>query len=95
MLNHGDALALTGESFEALERAQALIGEAATGRIANDRLDLDYFRFFVSRATVVGVRVGDLKIAGLSAYSIMHVRRGDADILPRPDLILELATAWD
>ena len=89
VLNHGDALALTGESVEALEKAQALIGESATGRIAKDRLDLDYFRFFVSKGTAVGVRVGDLKIAGVSEYSIMHVRRGDADLLPRPDLILE------
>ena len=89
VLNHGDALALTGESVEALEKAQALIGESATGRIAKDRLDLDYFRFFVSKGTVVGVRVGDLDMAGVSEYSIMHVRRGDADLLPRPDLILE------
>ena len=28
-------------------------------------------------------------MAGVSEYSIMHVRRGDADLLPRPDLILE------
>ena len=35
------------------------------------------------------MRVGDLKIAGVSEYSIVHVRRGDADLLPRPDLILE------
>ena len=89
VLNRGDALALTGESVEALEKAQALIGESATGRIANDRLDLDYFRFFVSKGTAVGVRVGDLKMAGVSEHSIMHVRRGDADLLPRPDLILE------
>ena len=52
-------------------------------------MDLDYFRFFVSKATAVGVRVGDIKIAGVSEYSVMHVRRGDADLLPRPDLILE------
>jgi putative transport protein len=89
VLNHGDALALTGESVEALEKAQALIGESATGRIANDRVDLDYFRFFVSKGTAVGMRVGDLKMAGVSEHSIVHVRRGDADLLPRPDLILE------
>src|SRR6185295_4793875 len=89
VLNHGDALALTGESVEALEEAQALIGESATGRIANDRRDLDYFRFFVSKGTAVGVRVGDLTFAGVAEHSIIHVRRGDADLLPRPDLMLE------
>ena len=89
VLNHDDVLALSGESTEALDKAQALIGESGTGRITKDRLDLDYFRFFVSKGNVVGVRVGDLKIAGVSGFSIMHVRRGDADLLPRPDLILE------
>jgi putative transport protein len=89
VLAQDDVVALAGESREALESAQALIGESATGRISQDRGDLDYFRLFVSRPAVVGVRLADLAIPGVPEFSVMHVRRGDADLLPRPELVLE------
>jgi putative transport protein len=82
-------VALTGESEEAIEGAQLLIGEAATGRITGDRGDLDYFRLFVSKPSVVGVPLADLQIPGVSEFSVMHVRRGDTDLLARPELVLE------
>ncbi|MBP7937556.1 MAG: YidE/YbjL duplication [Phycisphaerae bacterium] len=89
VLDHDDAVAVAGESAEGLERARLLIGESAAGRITKDRLDLDYFRVFVSKRTVVGVNLADLRIPGVSESSIMHVRRGDTDLLPRPGLVLE------
>ena len=89
VLAHNDVLALAGESEEALERARSLIGESAAGRITGDRGDLDYFRLFVSRGAVVGVSLADLQIPGVPEFSVMHVRRGDADLLPRPELVLE------
>ncbi|HQH53470.1 MAG TPA: TrkA C-terminal domain-containing protein [Candidatus Hydrogenedentes bacterium] len=89
VLDHDDVVAVAGESAEALEKAEELIGKSAQGRITKDRLDLDYFRLFVSRSGVVGVRLGDLRIAGGSEFSVVHVRRGDADLLPRPELVLE------
>lgn len=89
VLNKDDVLALAGDSEEALEKACVLIGESAAGRVTKDRLNLDYFRLFVSRSAVVGVRLADLRIPAVSGFSIMHVRRGDADLLPRPDLVLE------
>jgi putative transport protein len=89
VLHHDDVVALAGESVEALEKAQLFIGESAAGRITEDRLHLDYFRVFVSRRAVTGVRLADLRMAGVSEFSVMHVRRGDADLLPRPELVLE------
>src|SRR5512137_3057634 len=89
VLAHNDVVALTGESEEALQSARQFLGEAATGRISGDRGDLDYFRFFVSRPSVVGVSLADLQIPGVPEFSVMHVRRGDADLLPRPELTLE------
>ena len=89
VLAHNDVVALAGESEEALERARSLIGESAAGRISGDRGDLDYFRLFVSRPAVVGVSLADLQIPGVPEFSVMHVRRGDADLLPRPELVLE------
>src|SRR5512137_1429336 len=89
VLAHNDVVALAGESEEALERARQFLGEAATGQISGDRGDLDYFRLFVSRPSVVGVSLADLQIPGVPEFSVMHVRRGDADLLPRPELVLE------
>lgn len=89
LLAEKDVLALAGDSEEALEKAGLLIGKSADGRISKDRDDLDYFRLFVSKSSVVGVRLEDLRIPGVSEFTILHVRRGDADLLPRPDIVLE------
>src|SRR5512136_2015519 len=89
VLEYNDVVALTGESAKAIEKARLLVGESATGQITGDRGDLDYFRLFVSRPAVVGVSLADLQIPGVPEFSVMHVRRGDADLLPRPELVLE------
>ncbi|MCK9227593.1 MAG: hypothetical protein M0P30_07360 [Syntrophorhabdaceae bacterium] len=83
-----DVLALTGEPG-ALENARSLIGETTYGRMRKDRRDLDYYRIFVSRPQAVGVSLGDLEIPGVADFSVVHVRRGDADLLPRLELVLE------
>jgi putative transport protein len=60
------------------------------GRIAlADRKNLDYLMVYVSKASMVGMRLADLPQAGGGIMEVMQVRRGDADILPRPDLVLE------
>ena len=74
---------------EALAQAGKILGEAAPGHIVKDRRDLDYLRVFASRPAVVGRTLGDLDLPGEKASIIVQVRRGDADILPRPDLVLE------
>src|SRR5512143_2305338 len=55
-----DIVALAGESEEALESARSLIGEFAAGGITKDRGDLDYFRVFVSKPSVVVITLADL-----------------------------------
>jgi putative transport protein len=82
-------VALTGESEAAIEGARLLIGEAAASQISADRGDLDYFRLFVSRPAVVGLSLANLQIPGVPEFSVMHVRRGDTDLLARPELVLE------
>lgn len=84
-----DVLLATASTKEALAQASAVIGEAAHGRLVKDRKDLDYLRVFASRPTVVGRTLGDLSLPGEKASVLIQVRRGDADILPRPDLVLE------
>jgi len=84
-----DVLLASGTSEEALVLAQEAIGKAASGRFIQDRRDIDYVRVFASRPTVVGRPLSDLQMPGGKDISVLHVRRGDADILPNPDLILE------
>jgi len=85
----GDVLLATAPTKEALAQASTLLGEAAPGRFVKDRRDLDYLRVFASRPTVVGRALSDLDLPGEKASVLVQVRRGDADILPRPDLVLE------
>jgi putative transport protein len=54
-----------------------------------DRQHLDYLMVYVSKPSMVGIRLADLPQPSGSAIEIVQIRRGDADILPRPDLILE------
>ena len=84
-----DVVLVSGTSKDALEQARKGLGEAAPGRLVKDRSDLDYLRVFASRPTVVGRALGDLDLPGDKAAILVQVRRGDADILPRPDLVLE------
>ena len=66
-----------------------LVGEDAPGRMVTDRRDLDYVRVFVSRAQAVGRPLGDLALPSRDASVVIQVRRGDTDLLARPDLVLE------
>jgi putative transport protein len=84
-----DVLLASAPSEEALVLAQEAIGTAARGRFIEDRSDLDYLRVFASRPTVVGTPLSDLKWPGGEKVTVLHVRRGDTDIMPTPDLILE------
>lgn len=89
VLAENDVLLVFAPSKKMLDEVRKQLGEAAPGRIAEDRRDLDYLRVFASRPTVVGRTLGDLVLPGDKASVVVQVRRGDADMLPRPDLILE------
>jgi putative transport protein len=84
-----DVVLAVAPTKEALASAGNVLGEAAPGHIVKDRRDLDYLRVFASRPTIVGRTLGDLNLPGEKPGIIVQVRRGDADIEPRPDLVLE------
>jgi putative transport protein len=84
-----DVVLLVGTSKDVLAQLGKSLGEATPGRLVKDRRDLDYLRVFASRPTVVGRTVGDLDLPGEKASIVIQVRRGDTDIMPRPDLVLE------
>ena len=89
VIEENNSIGMVGGDKNSLQQALKLLGEAAPGSIARDRGNLDYVRLFASKPTVVGCRLADLKVPMGAEYSILHVRRGDADLLPAPDLILE------
>jgi putative transport protein len=89
VLKADDVLMATGTDKAALQTAVALLGELQPGRIAIHREDIDYIRVFASKPGVVGCAIGDLKLPA-DTCSVVHVRRGDSDLLPAPDLILEV-----
>src|SRR5207344_2761516 len=89
VIAENDVVLCVGSTKEALAQAGTILGEAAPGRLVKDRRDLDYLRVFASRPTVVGRTLGDLDLPGEKASVLIQVRRGDTDILPRPDLVLE------
>jgi putative transport protein len=84
-----DVLFAVGATKEELSEAREILGEAAHGHFVKDRGDLDYLRVFASRPAVVGRALSDIQLPGESDSVILHVRRGDSDLLARPDLILE------
>jgi putative transport protein len=83
-----DVVLLVGSDPAAIGQALELVGEAASS-IAVDRTTLDYVRVFASRGGVVGMSLRSLTLPGGFAYSYVHVRRGDVDLLPDDDLVLE------
>ena len=83
-----DVILLVGTDPAAVGQAVESLGEAAAS-IAVDRTALDYIRVFASRGGVVGMPIGRLTMPGGFAYSYVHVRRGDVDLLPDDDLVLE------
>ena len=84
-----DVVLIVGPDKEVLEQVRQTLGDTAPGTVLKDRSDLDYLRVFASRPSIVGRSIGDLELPGEKAVVIAQVRRGDANILPRPDLVLE------
>ena len=89
VLAENDVLLVVGPTKEAVAQGGKSLGEPAPGRLVKDRRDLDYVRMFASRPTIVGRTLGDLQLPGQKAAIVAQVRRGDAELLPRPDLVLE------
>ncbi len=87
VLAEGDVLVVVGDEA-AFERARHLFGEPTEEQIELDRSELDFRRMFVSSPEVVGKRIGDLDLERLHA-GITRLRRGDIDVVPTPDTILE------
>jgi putative transport protein len=85
----GNRITLLGNSEE-LSRAREVLGGEADKPLDMDRSQLDYRRVFVSSGEVAGRRIRTLKLPQRFAAVITRVRRGDVELKPDPDMILEL-----
>ena len=88
VLRPEDLVTVVGTAAEVAKVAAAL-GEAASESIDLDRTEFDMRRIFASSPEVVGRRLRDLELQRRFGAVITRVRRGDADLLPRPDMVLE------
>src|SRR6478736_6452465 len=89
-LHPGDALLVAADRAAAVDEVVAALGRIEPGRIAKDRGDLTYQRFFVSKPGLTGKRLAELPMPEGVPIRILHVRRYDVDLVPSPDLMLEI-----
>jgi len=83
----GDTVLLFGSP--GARRGSARVGKSRARPNHADRGELDVARVFVSRAGVVGTALSRFRFPGGIVAKIVEVRRGDAVLLPVPDLVLE------
>ncbi|MFD1245095.1 aspartate:alanine exchanger family transporter [Paralysiella testudinis] len=91
VLQEGDVLMLTGVDSKTLDEVADQFGITQHNRIAGARGDLDYIRLFVSNPKIANRRLADVQqeIPAQWEARILHLRRNDADMTPKPDRILE------
>jgi putative transport protein len=85
----GDLVTAVGTAGE-LERVARFLGEQSTVEIDLDRREFDFRRIFVSNPRLAGRRLRDLHLKENYGAIVSRIRRGDNDILPHGDTVLEL-----
>lgn len=84
----GDLVTVIGPDDEVRAFTDA-VGERAGTDLAADRSTLDFRRVTVSSSAVVGRRLAELQLDRRFGATVTRLRRGDIDIVARPDLVLE------
>ncbi|MBI5169501.1 MAG: transporter, partial [Candidatus Eisenbacteria bacterium] len=88
-LQVGDLVTIVATPEE-IARIVDEIGEPAEEQIELDRTDLDFRRVFVSDPSTAGRPLKTLQLLQRFGALVTRVRRGDLDLLPSPDMTLEL-----
>jgi putative transport protein len=85
-------ICLEAEDIVSISGLPDAIGELNLGsseEVRGDRRHLDYVRCFVSKPQFVGTKLSELEMPKGVNASVVQIRRGDADVLPTPDLVIE------
>ncbi|MBS0525861.1 MAG: YidE/YbjL duplication [Proteobacteria bacterium] len=90
VLKPGDGLLIVADQQATLDEAVAVLGRLDPNRLGKDRSDLSYQRFFVSKPGLTGIALGELPMPQGFPTHVIHVRRYDADLVPSPELTLEM-----
>lgn len=85
----GDVVTLVGTDEE-LERMIPRFGRPSRERPELDRSQLDFRRIFVSSREVAERKIRDLHLQEQFAATITRIKRGDVDLVPTADTVLEL-----
>lgn len=88
-LDAQDLVTVIGTPSELIRVAGAL-GETTAVRIELDRSRVDYRRLFVSNPRLAGQRLRDLDLPQHLGAVVTRLRRGDVELLPSGDTVLEL-----
>lgn len=84
----GDLVSVVGDSDE-IARVAAFMGELVEANLALERSTFDYRRVFVSNPEVAGRRLRDLPLRQQFGAVVTRIRRGDLDLLPQADTVLQ------
>jgi putative transport protein len=85
----GDLVTAVGTAEE-LEKVTRFLGCKSGTEIDMDRSEFDFRRVFVSNPKLAGRRLRDLHLKANHAAIVTRIRRGDEDLLPSGDTVLEL-----
>lgn len=88
VLREGDIVAITGDADD-LARATALIGVPSDEHLEFDSSQFEDRRIFVSNNKIEGRAIGELELEKRFGCVITRLRRGDQDMIPHTETILE------
>lgn len=88
-LDFGDELLIEGEEPD-LQRARQILGEDTPIDMFLDRHDLDQLEVYVSKPSVVGRKLGELRLMERLDGAVLSVTRGNMELYPKPGLVLEV-----
>lgn len=87
-LEPGDLVTVVGPA-DTIRRFAASVGHIADEDLPLDRRQVDFRRIVLSNRRYAGATIADLDLARFQAVA-GYVRRGDVDLVARPDLLVEL-----
>ncbi len=90
MVRLGDGLLVVAERQAAIGEIATVLGRLDPNRLGKDRSDLSYQRYFVSKQGLTGIPLRDLPLPQGFPTHVIHLRRYDVDLVPSPDLMLEM-----
>ena len=89
IVDSNDDLMIIG-NIEELERVIKILGEESESNISYDRKLYDVKTIFISNPKIIGREISSLNLNQKYDATITRIRRGDIDLLAKPNLTLEL-----